>query len=322
MKRTVMVTGASGFVGGHVIDALLAAGHAPDEVVAVGRGPLPDLVHARPLDLLDKKDVGEAVATLKPTAVIHLAAVALPAAAKRDAEQAWAVNVNATRWLAEAISRHAPAARFVFAGSSESYGRSFQSAAGPIAETAPLKPMSAYGATKAAAELMLLQMVSDGLDAVAFRAFNHTGPGQSADYVVSSFASQIARAEAGSGPASLRVGNLEARRDFCDVRDVARAYVLATDRVLGGIDDRVLNVCSGTARRIGDVLDGLVGMADAAIDIELDPARLRPAEIPMAVGDPSAACRVLGWSPTIEFEATLRDVLTSWRRVQASENPS
>ena len=263
------------------------------------------------LDITNAAAVGEMIAAQKPAAIIHLAAVAEPARAFRDRDGAWAVNVDGTRHIARAVMQHVPDARLVFAGSAEAYGLSFNGAEGGVTEDSALKPMSAYGATKAAADVLLSQMAFDGLDVIRFRAFNHTGPGQTPVYVVPAFAEQIARIEADRQPPVMKVGNLDVRRDFLDVRDVARAYALAAS----GRGDKggVYNLSSGMARSIQSILEELLSHSSADITVEIDPNRLRPSDVPHAAGNNSNVRRALEWQVEIPFEATLLDVLNYFR---------
>ncbi|TPI60415.1 NAD-dependent epimerase/dehydratase family protein [Mesorhizobium sp. B3-1-3] len=309
-SHRILVTGASGFVGTALLQ-LLGREHAGSKVFPLGQGP----GWRNPIDLRDKEAVDGAVSEIQPTALIHLAAVAAPSDAREAPRHAWDVNVMGTMNLAEAVMRHAPQARFVYVGSSEAYGASFQNAAGPITENAPLRPVNVYGATKAAADLMIGQMSYDGLRAIRFRPFNHTGPGQSDTYVVSDFAHQVADILSGKAEPVIHVGNLEAARDFLDVRDVVRAYatVAVQDSETGA--DCVYNIASGQPRRIRDVLDALISQSGANIDVRTDREKLRPNEIPVACGDASKARARLGWTPLIPFEQTLADVLDYWRRV-------
>lgn len=261
----------------------------------------------------DHAAMSDIVARLRPAAIIHLAAVAEPAEASREPCHAIDINVTGTLMLAEAILKHSPSTRLVYASSSEVYGRSFNATTRPLDETAPLEPSTFYGVTKAAADLLLRQMAGRGLDVVSFRPFNHTGPGQAANYVVPAFARQVAQIERGLQPAKILVGNLDAERDFLDVRDVARAYALAAlqrDPLPAGV---AINLASGTARRIETILQAIIALSHHTIGIERDPARLRRSETTRAVGDPSRAKALLGWAPQIDFKTTLLDVLDYWR---------
>ena len=209
--------------------------------------------------------------------------------------------------------RLSPQARFINAGSSEVYGRSFNVAGGTVDESALLDPCNPYASTKAAADLVLGQMAEAGLRSVRFRLFNHTGPGQSPNFAVPAFASQIASIERCQGSPVIKVGNLDAKRDFLDVRDVVEAYAAAVGApdLSPGV---VINIASGVPRRMGDVLDAMLAMSDVEIDIEQDRALMRPSDIPITAGDARRAASLLGWQPSIPWEKTLRDVLDAHRR--------
>jgi nucleoside-diphosphate-sugar epimerase len=304
--RRILVTGAAGFVGRHLLP-ILAAGLPDAEILASD------------FDLTDPDAVIVGVRAARPDGCVHLAAISAIPAARADPEAAWAVNLRGTLNLARAILAEAPRCVMVFASTADAYGASFRAGL-PLDETAPLAPMNAYGATKAAADLALGAMAaSDGLRLVRARPFNHTGPGQTAEFAIPAFARQIARIAAGFQPPVLRVGALDAKRDFLDVRDVCDAYL----RCLTQADDlpagAIVNIASGVPRRIGDVLDDLLRLAGVAAEIETDPARLRPADIPSAVGDPGLARKLLGWTPHVHWQTTLRDVIEDWRARVAAE---
>ncbi len=307
--RPVLLTGTSGFVGGYLLSALRKQGISSKSIVTLSLSGAHSNAEIRNFmaDITDKKAVDEVIASVKPAAIIHLAAIAEPAKARGDPGLAWRVNFEGTRHLANAVLRHVPDARFVFAGSSESYGASFNDVDGPISEASPLRPMSAYGATKAACDIMLGQMAYEGLDVVRFRAFNHTGPGQTPAYVVPAFAQQIAKIEAGQQEPVLSVGNLDAARDFLDVRDVVMAYVAAmTNETAGGM---ALNLCSAKARKVQAILGQLLEMSDCEIEIVADKSRQRPSEVLVAVGDNTNVQSQLGWSAQFSFDTTLLAVL-------------
>lgn len=295
--RSILVTGAAGFVGQHLTASLGA------------RYPAARLHTAR-FDVTDPAEAVAAICDAQPQACFHLAAIAAIPEARQHADRAWLVNLHGTLNVARAILAHAPGCRLVYASSADTYGTSFGSGK-PLDETAPLAPMNTYGATKAAADLALGAMARDGLDVVRVRPFNHTGPGQSADFVVSAFAEQVARIAAGQQEPVLRVGDLEPQRDFLDVRDVCAAYVAClAPNVPSGV---ILNVASGQPRRIRDVLSDLLEIAGVAVEIETDPARLRPSDIPLAIGDAGLAQRLLGWAPLIAWRQTLSGLLEDWR---------
>ncbi len=316
----VLVTGAGGFVGSWLLRRLSSAFPGGVEVTALGYGT-PGGGAVPELDITDAAAVDALVNRLRPGAVVHLAAVASAAEAREGARRAWDVNLYGTMNLAEAVMRHAPEARFIFAGSSEAYGGSFKLNDGILDEDAALNPRNAYATTKAAADLMLGQMAEENLRAVRFRPFNHTGPGQSVRFVVPAFAAQIAAIERGEQPPVIRVGNLEARRDFLDVRDVVDAYGLAisASALPRGV---VFNLASGIPRRIGDILGTLLSMSHVPIRVEQDKHLMRASDSPVTAGTARRATELLGWRQAIPWETTLHDVLESHRRSRAPGAPT
>ena len=298
--QRILLTGVGGFVGGHLLPALRAAFPAADLLT----GPAA-------FDIADPAAVDALIRAHRPSVCIHLAAIAAVTAARDDPGRAWQVNLHGTLALARAIMAHAPACVLLFASSAEIYGRSFGSGA-KLTEAAAAAPMNLYAATKAAADLALGAMAGDGLRSIRLRAFNHTGPGQSASFVVPAFARQVAAIAAGRQPAVLHVGALDPQRDFLDVRDVCRAYVACIERAGSLPPGRVFNIASGTPRRIGDILARLIAIAGVAAEVRTNADLLRPSEIPVAVGDASLAGAELGWSPQIPWETTLADVYADW----------
>lgn len=306
-ERVVLLTGGGGFVG-TAVRALLAE-RARSRALVVHS---PSNVDG--FDLTDRRSVEDVVAAVRPDAVIHLAAVAAPREASSDPRRAWDVNVKGTMDLALAVMQSAPDARFIHVGSSEAYGAAFARSSAPVREDAPLQPVNTYGATKAAADILVGQLSHEGLRAIRFRPFNHTGPGQSETYVVPNFARQVASIIVNGAEPVIRVGNLEACRDFLDVRDVARAYVdaaLGTQEIRPGL---VFNLSTGIARPIRALLDELIRASGRPIAIEPDPARMRPNDLPVAAGDSSAVGQFLGWRPKISIETTLADILAEWKQ--------
>jgi GDP-4-dehydro-6-deoxy-D-mannose reductase len=305
----ILLTGATGFVGRHLVSALEAA--FPTAAIVADHS-----------DVTDRTAIHDAVRRASPDACIHLAGITSVAAARGDPDLAWRVNLFGTLNLARAVLAFTPGCRFLFASSAELYGTSFRSGR-PLDESALLAPMNIYAATKAAADLALGAMSYDGLRVVRLRLFNHTGPGQSDAFVVPAFARQIARIESGLQQQPLQVGGLDTSRDFLDVRDVCNAYVACLRRS----DDElppgtILNLGSGHPRRIGDVLNELLKMANLHIKVATDAARLRPTEIVTAIGDCARAQQVLGWTPGISWRQTLKDVLADWRTRVARESAS
>ncbi|HEX2204210.1 MAG TPA: GDP-mannose 4,6-dehydratase [Longimicrobium sp.] len=302
----VLVTGAGGFVGGHLVRALLARG---DEVFAAPpppHAPPAEVEGARwlPLEMTSPASLAAAVAEARPERVFHLAAQSSVAESFADPLGTWETNATGTLRLLAALP---PGVRLVFVSSSEVYG-AVPEEAQPIAEDRPLRPANPYAASKAAAEMAVLEAAASGrVDAVVARSFTHTGPGQTARFALASFARQLARIRAGAEAPVLRVGNLEARRDYLDVRDVVRAYLLLAER---GETGGVYNVCSGEAHSLRELLETLVGLSGADVRVETDPDLVRPLDIPLLLGDP-AALRALGWTPEIPLRQTLADLLES-----------
>ena len=310
MPERILITGAAGFVGRH----LLAALHAD----------LPDAVLLTPAqadcDITDADAVAALVARARPTACVHLAAIAAIPTARRDPHAAWRVNLDGTLNLARALAAHAPEATLLFVSSADIYGASFR-AGHAVDESVAPAPLNTYAATKAAADLALGALAAEaGLRCIRVRPFNHTGPGQSPDFVVAAFARQVARIAAGLQPEVLRVGALEPRRDFLDVRDVCAAYVACLRRRDALPAGAILNLASGHPRRIGEVLDTLLARAGVHARIESEASLLRPSDILLAAGDATRAGRLLDWQPRIAWEQTIDDVLADWRaRVAAGE---
>jgi GDP-4-dehydro-6-deoxy-D-mannose reductase len=298
MAGRILVTGLSGFAGLHLAPAVAAL--------------LPDAT-LLPLgcDLTDAAGVAARVSDVRPDACLHLAAIAAIPVARADPSLAWSVNLHGTLGLARALLAHAPAAPLLFVSSADAYGASFR-AGRPLDEAAPLAPLNTYGATKAAADLALGAMAAEGLHAIRLRPFNHAGPGQTDDFAIPAFARQIALIAAGRQAPVLRTGNLDTWRDYLDVRDVCAAYALCLANASRIPSGTILNIASGTPRRIGDVLDALIARSGVSVRLELDPARARPADIPMAAGDSSRLRALLGWSPRIAWERTLDEVLQDW----------
>ncbi len=297
----MLVTGSRGFVGGHLVPRLEERGC---RILETDR---------EDLDVCDPEAVGALVASERPDAIVHLAAVSSVGAARSDPHQAFRVNFAGTRNVCAAVSRHAPRARVLLVGSGEAYGPLHEGAA-PFDEEAALRPASVYGRSKAAADLLGASWSARGLDVVRVRAFNHSGAGQSDAFVLASFARQLCEIEKNDQEKVLRTGNLESIRDFLDVRDVASAYVALLDR---SVPQGAYNVASGEGHRIGALLERLMQLSGVRAELRVDPARMRPAD--RSIGDASRLRRATGWAPRFAIEATLASVVDDWRlRVNAS----
>ncbi len=302
----ILVTGAKGFVGQHLMRVLAACF---PKAQLIGSGTASGDVRA---DLTDPVSVDAMIANVRPDACVHLAGMAAVGDARANAALAWRVNLGGTLALVEAIIRHVPACRLVFASTADLYGASFRSGAA-LDETALPAPLNTYAATKVAADLALGAMAAQGLHVIRVRPFNHTGPGQSANFATPSFARQIMRIKAGLQPPVLTVGDLSPMRDFLDVRDVCSAYAACLRPDLAVADGTIFNIASGHPRRIGDVLAALLAQADVSATIQVGAGLLRKSDIPMAAGDSRLAHKLLGWQPRIAWERTLADVIEDWR---------
>ncbi len=327
MTDTILVTGAAGFVGSHLLALLHRA--APDAALLAWRRPpgggaragaapprpVPAQAAWRDVDLLDGPAVRRAVAERPPTQVYHCAGIASVSGSWAERQATLRGNVTGTEHLLAALSDLPARPRVLIPGSALVYRPSTAA----LDETAPLGPVSPYGESKLEQERVGLEAAREqGLAVVVTRSFTHIGPGQAPGYAASSFAEQIARIEAGRAEPALSVGNLEARRDLTDVRDTVRAYRALMAR---GTPGRPYNVCSGAAHRIGDVLDALLALARVPIAIQQDPDRLRPSDNPVLLGDRSRITAELGWEPRRPLRETLSDLLGYWRGALAGETP-
>ena len=317
------ITGIGGFAGTHLAAALLEAGHEVAGLVREHRA-YPGLetlaaVHSGFRvgsltcgDVADPEAVRRAIAETAPAAVFHLAGIAFVPRAAADPGRALVVNVLGTQNVLAAVQRETPKARVVVVGSADVYGAAAANGA-PIVETCALRPVSTYGLSKAAADMAAFhQWWETDLAVIRARAFNHTGPGQSADFVCSDFARQMVRIERGQVPPVLRVGNLGSARDFSDVRDVVRGYLVLMER---GEPGEAYNICRGEAVTIGEIVEHLRGEVRVPFELVEEPTRVRRREIARVVGDATRA-RALGWVPKIPLRQTLRDLLDHWRRAE------
>jgi GDP-4-dehydro-6-deoxy-D-mannose reductase len=301
-----LVTGASGFAGSHLVDHLLE--HEP-RVIAWGQSAngaqdgRGGRVVWQAVDVTDAQAVMRALEESPPSAVYHCAGIADVHSTWKDSARALQVNVMGTHNLLTALGTIAAGAPVLVTGSALVYRPSLEA----LTEDSPIGPSSPYGVSKLAQEMVA--GISPGR-VIVTRPFNHAGPRQAAAYVTSSFARQIAEAEAGIREPVLQVGNLDARRDITDVRDTVRAYRLLME---AGEPRRPYNVCRGEAYRVGDLLDTLVRSARVKIDVRTDPARLRPNDNPVVLGDPTRLRSDTGWTARLPIEQTLRDLLDYWR---------
>jgi GDP-4-dehydro-6-deoxy-D-mannose reductase len=309
---TVLVTGAAGFAGSHLVN-LLADSHAVDLPKMVGwhrpgRSPRASKNIAwQPVDLLDRAAVARAIAETAPSIVFHCAGAAHVADSWTDARQTLATNALGTHHLLDGLRLANISARVLIPGSSYVYRQSDHA----LGEDDPVGPTNPYGLSKLAQEMLGRRSVSeDGQQVFLTRSFNHTGPRQEPSFAAPAFARQIAMIEAGRMAPAIEVGNLDAVRDLTDVRDTVRAYRDIVDAARPGV---VYNVCSGRATRIKDVLEQLVSMCRVPVTIRVDPKRYRPNDNPIILGDRTRLEKDTGWTPSIPLERTLSDLLDYWR---------
>lgn len=300
----VLVTGAAGFVGRHLVAELGAAGH---RVATTDVGPGDGLPDYRPSELADRAALRDLVRAAKPDACIHLAAVSFVPDGDRNPAGLLSVNVAGTMNLLEALRTEAPAARLLFVSSAQVYGPapSIKDANVPVPENAPSYPLTLYAVSKVACERAAFAYGAVyGLDVLVARPANHTGPGQSPRFVAAAFARQVREIAAGRA-AELRVGNLDSIRDFTDVRDVVRAYRLLVER---GVSGMPYNVSSNTHVRIGELLERLQALGGTAAPVVVDPALVRPADASMRL-DVTRLRDTTAWVPRYRLDDTLRDML-------------
>jgi GDP-4-dehydro-6-deoxy-D-mannose reductase len=295
-----LVTGAGGFVGPHLCAHLRAAG---DEVVDPGN-------ERAGFDVTDREVVEEVLTRHRPDVVYHLAARSDVAASWRDPTGSLRVNVEGTQHVLDG-ARAAGVQRVLVVGSAEEYGR-VDPADLPLREDTPLRPITPYGASKVAASYVALQAwLGTGLETIRVRPFSHTGPGQLDTFLIPALARRIVAAERDAkANAAVTVGALDPVRDISDVRDVVRAYRLLMEK---GVPGDVYNVCGGTGMAVREILDRLVDRAQRPVRVEVDPALLRPVEVPVLVGDATKLRAATGWAPEHAIDETLDAVLAEAR---------
>lgn len=310
-----LITGISGFVGSHLTEYLMA--NTDWEIAGTVFGPydsIADLygqLELYPAELSRLDVMTFVLEQAQPDVIFHLAAQPLVSASFRDPWGTLETNIRLQLNVLEGVAQVKPDCRVLVIGSAEEYGLISPEDL-PIDEDTPLRPLSSYGISKVAQDLLGLQYhLTHKLHIVRARPFNHIGPRQRVGFVAPDFASQIAAVEAGLHPPIIEVGNLDARRDFSDVRDVVRAYVML---ITHGEPGQVYNVGSGESHSIEEVLDSLLAMSQVSIKVTQDPERLRPAEIPDIICDATRIQQNIGWQTTIPFKESLRDVLEYWRQ--------
>lgn len=313
----ILITGANGFVGRHLVHALRQSS-ADFYIIAACNGRYEDSLADEIIDFdLEKTDRFESIIDhADPDAIVHLAAETAVPATYLSPLDSWQKNLIATVALGEATLKHKRATRLIFASSSEVYGHSFNTKE-PVDETALLLPASPYGAAKAAADQALGEMSGRGLNAVRLRMFNHTGPGQSQRFVLPAFCRKLSYIRLGKTKPTIKVGSLDHWRDFFDVRDACAAYIAALDPIIPA--GAVFNIGSGVARSVGDILESLISKMSLNVEVIVDQQLVRQSGISFACANASLARTELNWRPRIEWETTLDDLIAYWLRKAGTE---
>jgi len=325
MKRNnvAFITGITGFAGSHLAELLLKKGYKVHGLCR-WRSRAENIEHIKEklrlieADLLDLNSLQRAMMDVRPDLIFHLAAQSFVPASWTSPAATLEINVTGSCNLFEAIRAAKINPVIQIACSSEEYGLVRKNEV-PIKEDNPLRPLSPYGVSKVAMDYLGYQYFkSYGLKIIRTRAFNHTGPRRGDVFVCSSFAKQIAEIEAGTKKPILLVGNLEATRDFTDVRDMVRAYLVA---VLKARPGEVYNIAQGKGIKIKEVLAKLLSMSKVKINVRKDPARMRPSDVPILIGNADKFRKATNWQPQIDFDKTLKDILSYWRyKIRKSKN--
>lgn len=312
----VLITGITGFAGSHLADLCLSKPNVTLFGIIRWRSRTENIEHIwdkvklLECDLRDASSTRDTIEEIRPEYIFHLAAQSFVPTSWNAPTESLVTNIIGQLNVFEAVRKIKLKCRIQIACSSEEYGM-VQTGEIPIKETNPLRPLSPYAVSKVGQDMLGYQYyMSYRTDVVRTRGFNHTGPRRPPIFVCSDFAKQIVDVERGLREPVLRVGNLDARRDFTDVRDIVRGYWLALEK---GTPGDVYNLCSGKSYRIREVLDTLVSLAGVRVEVKQEPSRMRPSDVPHLEGDYGKFHADTGWEPEIPFERTLRDLLDYWR---------
>mgnify|MGYP001183351564 CR=1 FL=1 len=319
----ILITGVTGFAGGHLAELLAAAGERDLHGVsrsAVWPIPLAHLerhVHLHAADLADLERVESLLRDVQPDQIYHLAGYAAAGASFAEPQAAWFGNVGVAHALFDALNRSHLRPRIVFVSSALIYAPP-DSPRAALDEAAPIAPLNPYAESKAAADRLAEEAATvHGFDVVRVRPFNHIGPRQSPQFAVASFAQQLARIELGLAPPRLETGDLTARRDFTDVRDMVQAYRLVMKH---GVSGQVYNAGSGIAISVAEIVDRLRLLCRVPVEVVTAADRLRPSDAPVLIADATRLRRLTGWRPAIPLEQTLADTLEFWRAVERGDS--
>jgi GDP-4-dehydro-6-deoxy-D-mannose reductase len=320
--KRILVTGVTGFAGGHLAEALLS--RSPVELYGLSRRArwpeewrhLEGRVKLWSCDLRDDATLRDRIATICPDEIYHLAGYAQPGKSFQDADAAWDGNLTATRHLYDALVRWGGRPRILYVGSGLIYGDP-ETPDQAHDERSPLRPASPYASSKAAGDLVSFEYTrTSGLDIVRARPFNHIGPRQSPEFAVAHFAQQLAAIELGRQPAYLETGNLGPLRDLTDVRDIIQAYLLLMERGRTGV---AYNIASGEAHSMQSVVERLLGLVRVPVEVRQQSALVRSTETAVVRGDTSKLRRETGWAPRFTLDQSLRDTLDYWRQKDKSQ---
>lgn len=318
-----LIIGGYGFVGRHLAQHLVSCGDdvavtylpekgkgaGPSPREAENRIPVPNVATNLALDVTDKKAVLDVIGLLKPDAVYHLAGISHVSEGEAAGWKLFEINTFGPINVLDAIEAHSKETRFLFVSSAEVYGEPKPGGL-PLTEISEMRPISSYGVSKAAADLAAYKYhYRNGLHTVRIRPFPHIGPGQADNFAISSFAKQVAAVKLGKAEPVIKVGNLEAKRDYTDVLDIVRGY---REALQNGKPGDVYNMCTGESIAIGDALKMLISLAEIDVDIQEDPERMRPVDINDLHGSYLKAQRDFGWRPRVEREASLDSLLAYW----------
>lgn len=308
MKK-VLIIGGAGFVGGYLSEILIENGFEVHSTCLPYEKIKNPECKAHNLDILDKNQISAVLDEVKPDVIYHLAAQSSVALSWKNPQLTVDINIKGTLNVLDSLRDSGLSSRIILIGSGEEYGYIRNC---PVSEEEPLRPGNIYAATKACQSMIgNIYARAYKMDIVMVRAFNHIGAGQLPQFVVSDFCKQVAEIEKGLKAPEMRVGNLDARRDFTDVRDVVRAYMLLGEK---GKSGELYNVGSGKARAIRKILDIIISQSTEDIKITVDPERLRPSDIPVIEADISRITADTGWKPEIPIEETIKNTLDYWRR--------
>ncbi|MBU4480625.1 GDP-mannose 4,6-dehydratase [Patescibacteria group bacterium] len=312
-----LITGISGFAGSYLAEFLLNNGYEVygtfyDKSTFSNLNGFIDKIKLYQCDIRNYATLKTIIGDVRPEEIYHLAAISFVPTSLKDPKLTFDTNLYGTLNLYQAVIEQKINPKILFVGSADEYGIVNEDDL-PIKEGCPLRPMNPYSISKASADFLSYTYFKNyGLNIVRVRPFNHIGPRQSPDFVCSSFAKQIAEIEKGLKEPMIKVGNLEAKRDFSDVRDMVRGYWLALDK---GEPGEVYNLCSEKTIQIKGLLNHLLELSSKKIEITKDPKRMRPSDNPILQGDCSKFRRKSGWKPEIPLDKTLKDILEYWRKV-------